>query len=425
VTGLAIFRSKTGARIVFPADTGGGTLRAMDIDALKARACAAIDAESERLISLSHRIHANPELAFKEFQACEWLTAFLRERDFDVTPGIGSLPTAFRAVAGKGTPAVAILAEYDALPGIGHGCGHNIIATAAAGAGAGVRAVIKELQGSVQVIGTPAEEVYGGKVAMIREGAFDGLDAAIMTHPGTRDGVVAKALACAELRIEYHGREAHAAAQPERGINALEAMIIAYNAINSLRQHIRRTARVHGVITDGGEAPNIVPGHSEASFLVRAEDDEYLEELKTRVAACFEAGAKATGATLELHWNINQYAAMNTNGAIAAACRRNFAAVGREVPDDENPRPLGSTDMGNVSKIVPGIHPTVAIAPQEVNGHSPEFAKYAVSEAGDRAVIDGAKALAMTAIDILANGELRSRMREDFERSRAAAASAR
>jgi amidohydrolase len=394
----------------------------VDVKDLKRRACAAVDADAEPLIALSHRIHAHPELAFNEVQASAWVSAYLRERRFAVAAGHGGLPTAFRAVAGEGRPAVAILAEYDALPGIGHGCGHNIIATAAAGAGAGVAAVIDQLRGSVQVIGTPAEEVYGGKVAMIREGAFDGLDAAIMTHPGTRDAVVAKALACAELRVEFHGREAHAAAQPERGINALEAMILAYNAINSLRQHMRRTARVHGVITDGGQAPNIVPGHSAASFLVRAEGDAYLEELKVRVAACFEAGATATGATLDLQWNINQYAAMNTNPALAEVCRRNLALLGRDVPDDENPRPLGSTDMGNVSKILPGIHPTVAIAPLEVNGHSPEFARYAVSEAGDRAVIDGAKALAMTAIDILADGDLRQRMRADFERSLSAQA---
>jgi amidohydrolase len=390
----------------------------VDIDALKARACAAIDADGERLITLSHRIHAHPELAYNEVQASGWLADFLRERAFDVTPGIASMPTAFRAVAGAGAPVVAILAEYDALPGIGHGCGHNIIATAAAGAGAGVRAVIGELAGCVQVIGTPAEEVYGGKVAMIREGAFEGIDAAIMTHPGTREAVYAKALACAELRIEYFGREAHAAAQPERGINALEAMLIAYNSINSLRQHIRRTARVHGVITDGGQAPNIVPGHSAASFLVRAEDDEYLEDLKLRVIDCFEAGAKATGAKLELTWNPNQYAAMNTNPAIADVHRRNLARLGREVPEQETPRPLGSTDMGNVSKIVPGIHPTICIAPTEVNGHSPEFAEYAVSAAGDKAVIDGAKALAMTAIDILADADLRARMQAEFAESR-------
>jgi amidohydrolase len=389
----------------------------MDVANLKSRACAAIDAEGERLITLSHRIHAHPELAYHEVQASGWLMDYLRERRFDVTPGIAAMPTAFRAEAGTAGPVVAILAEYDALPGIGHGCGHNIIATTAAGAGAGVRAVIDELQGSVVVIGTPAEEVYGGKVAMIREGAFDGLDAAIMTHPGTREGVQAKALSCAELRVEYHGREAHAAAQPERGINALEAMIIAYNSINSLRQHIRRTARVHGVITDGGEAPNIVPAHSAASFLVRAEDDEYLEELKQRVVACFEAGAKATGATLELTWNPNQYSAMNTNPSIAEAHRRNLGALGREVPEHENPRPLGSTDMGNVSKVVPGIHPTICIAPQEINGHSPAFAEYAISAAGDKAVIDGAKALAMTAIDILADAELRKRMRAEFEES--------
>jgi amidohydrolase len=387
----------------------------IDINALKARALAVIDARADALVALSLRIHANPELAFHEEQAASWLTDFLRDARLDVTPGIAGLPTAFRADAGGGAPVVAIIAEYDALPGIGHGCGHNIIATTAVGAGVGVRAVIDDLAGSVAVIGTPAEEVYGGKVAMIREGAFERIDAAIMTHPGTRDSVMAKALACAELRVEYHGREAHAAAQPERGINALEAMIIAFNAINSLRQHIRRTARVHGVITDGGQAPNIVPGHSAASFLVRAEDDEYLEEMKLKVAACFEAGATATGATLALHWNPNQYAAMNTNVPIAEAHRRNLAALGRSVPEDDRPRPLGSTDMGNVSKIVPGIHPSIAIAPPDVNGHSPRFAEFAAAPSGQRAVIDGAKALAMTAIDILADGELRRSMREAFE----------
>ena len=390
----------------------------MDTRALKDRAMAAIDAEAERLLALSLRIHAHPELAFHEVQAAGWLTDFLREHDFRVTHGIADLPTAFRAEAGEGAPTVAILAEYDALPDIGHGCGHNIIATTAIGAGVGVRAVLGDTGGALHVIGTPAEEVYGGKVPMIRAGVFDGLDAAIMTHPGTRDTVTAKALACAELEIEYHGREAHAAAQPERGVNALEAMIIAFNSINSLRQHILRTARVHGVITDGGAAPNIVPGPTAASFLVRAEDDDYLEELKLKVAACFEAGSIATGARLDLRWNPNQYQSMNTNMAIAEAHRRNLSLVGREVPEHDNPRPLGSTDMGNVSKVVPGIHPSIAIAPSEVNGHSPEFAAYAASESGQRAVIDGAKALAMTAIDILTDPALREAMRNEFERSR-------
>ncbi len=389
--------------------------------AIKSSACAAIDAHAEQLVALSLRIHAHPEVAYEETQASAWLTELLAGERFDVSRGIADMPTAFRASAGSGAPVVAILAEYDALPGIGHGCGHNIIATSSAGAGIGVRAVLDDIDGTVQVIGTPAEEVYGGKVQMIRAGAFGGIDAAMMVHPGTRNAVIAKALACAELRVEYFGREAHAAAQPENGINALEAMIIAYNAINSLRQHIRRTARVHGVITDGGEAPNIVPGHSAASFLVRAEDDAYLEELKLRVAACFEAGAQATGARVELAWNPNQYASMNTNAPMADAFRRNFAAIGRNVPTPETPRPLGSTDMGNVSKIVPGIHPAIAIAPPDVNSHSPQFAQYAGSESGQRAVTDAAKALAMTAIDVLTDAALRVRMHEEFERSCATA----
>ncbi|HZP58384.1 MAG TPA: M20 family metallopeptidase [Dehalococcoidia bacterium] len=367
------------------------------------------------------RIHAHPELAFHEEQASHWLCDYLEARGFAVTRGLGTLPTSFRAVAGAGEPAVAVLCEYDALPGIGHGCGHNIIATAGAGAGIGAVTALSELGGTLQVIGTPAEEVYGGKAQMIREGAFEGIDAAMMVHPGTRDAVIARALACAEVEVQYFGREAHAAAQPENGVNALAAMIIAFNGIDALRQHIRRTARVHGVITKGGEAPNIVPAHTVASFLVRAEDDAYLEELKPRVAACFEAGALATGARCELRWNPNQYAAMVTNGPLADAFRGNFAAVGREVPEPETPRPLGSTDMGNVSAILPAIHPAIAIAPPAVNGHSPQFAEHAASEAGQAAVIDGAKALAMTAIDVLADPELRARMREEFERTRAPA----
>jgi len=389
----------------------------MNADELKHRAIAAIEARAGELVELSQRIHAHPEIAYEEVQAAAWLTELLEGGGFGVERGIAGLPTAFRAVAGAGRPVVAIVAEYDALPGIGHGCGHNIIATAAAGAGIGARAVMDAVDGELQVIGTPAEEVYGGKVAMIREGAFAGIDAAMMTHPATRDTVNAKALACAELRVEYFGVEAHAAAQPERGVNALAAMIIAFNAIDALRQHIRRNARVHGVITHGGDAPNIVPGHTSASFLVRAADDEYLEDLKTRVAGCFEAGAAATGSRLELTWNINQYAAMNTNRALAEAHRRNLAAIGRSVPPDDDPPPLGSTDMGNVSKLCPSIHPAIAIAPPDVNGHSPGFAACAASAAGDKAVIDGAKALAMTAIDVFTDGELRKAMDAEFERA--------
>ena len=381
-----------------------------------------IDAEVEKLrdelIDLSLRIHASPETAFEEKQAAAWLTEWLEGHGFRVERGICDLPTAFRAEAGAGDVRVALLAEYDALPSIGHGCGHNIIATSSAGAGVAAAAAAQEIGGTVVVIGTPAEEVYGGKALMAQRGAFEGLTAAMLSHPGSRNAAYARALACAALDIEYFGREAHAAARPEAGVNALDAMLSAFHAIAALRQHIRSSARVHGVITDGGEAPNIVPGHSAATFLVRAEDDEYLEELKPRVIDCFEAGAQASGARLEYRWGEAQYAAMRTNGPLADVYREQLTALGREVADDTARRPMGSTDMGNVSALVPAIHPSIAIAPSEISAHSPAFATCAASEDGHRGLIDAAKALARTTVRVLTDGELRQRMQEAFESER-------
>lgn len=266
------------------------------------------------------------------------------------------------------------------------------------------------------VIGTPAEENAGGKVIMAGQGAFADLDAAMLTHPGSRDAVYSQALACASLRVEYFGKETHAAARPEAGINALDALILAYNAIGALRQHIRDSARIHGVITDGGRAPNVVPDHSAASFLVRAEDETYLEQLKAKVIACFEAGASATGARLEYRWSDYELAAMRTNGPLAEAHRVNLAAVGRESPPGPG-RGFGSTDMGNVSNLVPAIHPTIAVAPPEVSSHSREFADCAASEEGHRGLMDAAKAMAMTAIDILTDPNLRQHMQEELPAS--------
>jgi amidohydrolase len=309
---------------------------------------------------------------------------------------------------------VALLAEYDALAAIGHGCGHNIIATSSVAAGIASSVVVEETGGTIVVIGTPAEEVYGGKVLMARRGAFDELDAAMLCHPGSRNAVYAHALACAELQVEYFGKEAHASSRPEAGINALDALIFAFNGIAALRQHIRGNARIHGIITDGGQAPNVVPGHAAGGFLVRAADEEYLEELKVRVIACLEAGALATGARMEYRWGEAQYAAMRTNSPLAEAYRSNLVAVGREVTDDESRRAMGSTDMGNVSALLPAIHPTIAIAPREVSVHSPEFARWAASEDGHRGLLDAAKALAMTAVDVLTVAELRAQMQEAF-----------
>ena len=382
---------------------------------LKKRVIGEVEAHRDQLIELSLRIHAHPETAFREEKAAGWLADYLESQGFAVERGICQIATAFRAAYGDGRPRVAFLSEYDALPGIGHGCGHNIIAVASVGAGLAARAVVGETGGTALVIGTPAEEAAGGKVFMANRGAFDGLDAAMLAHPGNRDVAVAQALACLELSVEYFGRAAHAAARPEAGINALDALVIAYNGVSALRQHIRDSARIHGIITDGGQAMNVVPEHSAAAFLIRAEDDEYLDELKEKVLACFRAGAEATGARLEYRWGEDsRYRAMRTNHALAEAYRRNMEALGRQVQDPEYRRSMGSTDTGNVSVLVPAIHPTVAIAPPDVTIHTPEFRDVAASEAGHLGLLDAAKAMAMTAVDVLVDADLRRRMEEEF-----------
>ena len=384
-----------------------------DRERFKALAAGEVEAHRQELVDLSLRIHDNPETALQEEKASAWLCEYLEKQGFQVERGICGLPTAFRATAGHGEPHIAFLAEYDALPGVGHGCGHNIIAVSAVAAGLGARRVVDSTGGSVNVIGTPAEEAVGGKVLMARQGAFDGLDAAMLSHPGSRDIVYSRALACASLEVEYFGKESHAAARPEAGVNALDALVLAYNAVAALRQHIRSSARVHGVITDGGQVANVVPDHSAGNFMVRAEDDVYLEEMKAKVIACFEAGARASGARLEYRWSENQLAAMRTNRPLADAFRANLSTLGRQTSDRAS-RATGSTDMGNVSALVPAIHPTIAVAPPEVSVHTREFAACAASEDGHRGLLDAARAMAMTAIDVLIDPDLRRRMKEEF-----------
>jgi amidohydrolase len=305
------------------------------------------------------------------------------------------------------------LAEYDALPQMGHACGHNLIAGAAVGAAVASRAAIDKYGGSVLVIGTPAEEFYGGKVLMAERGAFDNIDMAMMVHPGAHDTATTQALACIGLEIEFFGKAAHAATRPETGINALEAMLLSFAAINALRQHVVDKARIHGIITDGGDAPNVVPAHSAGSFLVRAEDNAYLDELKEKVLNCFVGAAAATGARLEYQWGKALYAPLRNNLTLAELFRQNMKPLGREMPLAGGSR-VGSTDMGNVSQIVPGIHPTIAVAPEEVVIHSPEFAKVAASEAGIKGMLDAAKALAMTVVDLIASPEIVTKVKEEF-----------
>jgi len=332
--------------------------------------------------------------------------------------GICELPTAFRGSYGRGKPAIAILAEYDALPNLGHACGHNLIAAGAVGAGIASKLAIDQFGGSILVVGTPAEELYGGKAIMADRGAFNNLDMAMMVHPGAHDTATTRALACQALEVEFFGKAAHAAARPEAGINALEAMLNSFAAINSLRQHIKDKARIHGIITDGGEAANVVPAYSAGSFLVRAEDDAYLGELKQRVINCFIGAATASGARLEYRWGGIRYAPLRNNLTLARLFRQNMQSLGRRVKFSDPSQAFGSTDMGNVSQLVPSIHPRVAIAPEEVLVHSPQFTEAAASEAGIKGLLDGAKALAMTVVDLVANPEIVIKVKEEFQQEK-------
>ena len=390
----------------------------MDIGELKAAIAKEIDARSAQLGELSRNIHDNPETAMKERRASAWLTEFLKENGFAVEKGICKLPTAFRGRYGKGKPVIAFLAEYDALPKLGHACGHNLIATSAVAAGVAAKRAVDELGGSIVVYGTPGEEADAGKAIMADRGAFTGLDAVMITHPGGGHQVIMNALACQTLDVEFIGRAAHAAADPEAGINALEAMILSYNAINALRQHIKEKARIHGVITDGGEAPNIVPSHSAATFLVRAEDDEYLDILEEKVINCFVGASVATGAELKYRWADVRYAAMRNNMALARLFRKNMQSLGRSIPLGDAGKWSGSSDVGNVSRLAPTIQPMVGIAPDDVLIHSPRFAEAAAAKDALQCLLDAAKAMAMTAADLLADPETLAGVREEFLKSK-------
>jgi len=386
------------------------------LEELKALVKGEVDTQYHQLRELSLKIHSNPELGFQEAKASSWLAQYLEKNGFYLERGVYQLPTAFRASYGQGKPAIAILAEYDALPKLGHACGHNLIAASAVGAGVASKPAIDRFGGSILVIGTPGEELYGGKVIMADRGAFNDVDIAMMVHPGIYNFATTQALACQTLEVEFFGQAAHAAARPEAGINALEAMLQAFAAINSLRQHIKDKARIHGIITDGGEAANIVPVHSAGSFIVRAQDDAYLDELKQKVINCFVGAATASGARLEYRWGDVRYAPMRSNLTLARLFSQNMQSIGHKFRLSDPARAFASTDMGNVSQLVPGIHPIIAIASAGEEVHSPQFALAAASEAANRSMLDAAKALAMTVVDLVANPEIVTKVKEEFQK---------
>ncbi|WP_330232841.1 M20 family metallopeptidase [Nocardia sp. NBC_00508] len=376
------------------------------------RSDAAIDAASAELIALSHAIHAEPELAFEESRSVAKTIAPLAERGFQIETEVAELPTAFRASYGSGPLTVALCAEYDALPEIGHACGHNIIAASSVGAALGLAEVADALGITVLVFGTPAEESGGGKVLMLERGVFDDVAMAMMVHPGPLDIVRARSLALADVSVVFHGREAHASAAPEEGRNAGDAVTVTQVALGLLRQHLLPGQQLHGIVGDGGVAPNIVPGRAELLYYLRAVDSASLDDLTRRASACFEAGALATGCTHEIRTLAPTYTELTPDPELLFAYREQIIGLGRVplAPELEAQRPLGSTDMGNVTNVIPGIHPVIGIDAGGAVTHQPGFAAASVNASADRAVLDGALALARTAITVARDDIHRDRL---------------
>lgn len=381
---------------------------------VKAAAKEKLDASRLRILELSHRIHANPEYGYREKKAVAWITEFLSEAGFHVETGIFDISTAFSAKVGSGPLHVSICAEYDALPGIGHACGHNIIAAAAVGAGIALAEAANRVGLTLEVIGTPAEESgnAGGKILLLERGAFNGVHAAMMIHPAPFNALTPKIIAASMFDVRYTGREAHASSYPEVGINAADALTVAQTAIGLLRQHILPTDRIHGIITKGGDAANIIPAHTAAKYLVRGDTLARLEELRPRVYACFEAGALATGAKLEILGGDKPYADMIHDQDIAELFRRNSESLGRLFEEDDAAikKAAASTDMGNISHVIPSIHPMISIDSLPAVNHQKEFADKCVTDSADQAVYDGALAMAWTAIDLATEETVRNRL---------------
>lgn len=370
----------------------------------KAPAREEIEKARQELLTLSHAIHGYSETAFEEERSAARVAGSLEEAGFAVEMGCGGLPTAVRAVAGSGPLRVVICAEYDALPGIGHACGHNVIAASAVGAGLGLARVADDVGLEVTILGTPAEEAGGGKVLLVEAGAFDSAHLAMMVHPAPFDVAAPPVVAIEWLEVSYQGKEAHASAFPEQGINAADALVVAQVAIGLLRQHLAGTDRVHGIVTEAGTAANIIPARGAASYMVRTPHIDQLAALRRRVEACFEAGALATGAELTIARPNPPYSHLEHHAGLAERYRRNAERLGRTFYDGDVP-PV-STDMGNVSLEVPTIHPFIGIDSLPAVNHQPGFTDAAARPPADRAVIDGAISLAWTAIDAATDEQL-------------------
>jgi amidohydrolase len=388
------------------------------LDRAKTQVAAAVDGLADDLERLSHQIHAHPELAFAEVQAAGWLADFLEAQGARVERGVGGLPTAFRAtVDGTGPgPTIAIMAEYDALPGIGHACGHNVIATAGAGAGGAIARALSRLPwaGHIQVIGTPAEEGGAGKVKLLDAGVFRDVDAAMMIHGRCGTQVWRPTLGIIKVTCEFFGTAAHASSWPWRGVNALNAMIQLFVALDQMRQQLRPEARVHGVITKGGDQANIIPEHTASEFYLRAPTRDYCQELLRRFTGAAEGAAQATGCRVKVTADPTIHDPLKPNAPMAHLFERNLARIDFPVDPDDGQAGYGSTDCGNVSQALPTIHPYIRISPDGIPGHSREFAEWARSPLARAGMVAGAKALALTALDLLAQPDQLKQAKDAF-----------
>jgi amidohydrolase len=409
-------RARAGSARAGSAKAGSAKVGSANAGSAKAEVRRIIESERDALEELSRKIHSQPETCFEETRAAAWVAEALQRAGLDVRSGVYGLDTAVSATAGSGGAlSISICAEYDALPGIGHACGHNLIAAAAVGAGVALAKVADDVGLKLTVLGTPAEEGGGGKIMLLERGAFEGMDAAMMVHPWPQDRLALKCLAVDHIEARYRGREAHASASPEQGRNAGDALVVAQVAIGLLRQHLRPGDQVHGIVTKGGDAANIVPKEAIGRFMIRSTTLEDLAVVRPRIERCFEAGAIATGTELEIRDLSPTYSQMVTNAALLGAWRRNAEALGRSYAADDSgePIPTISTDMANVSLAVPTIHPMIGIDSHGAVNHQPEFAAACIGNSAQQAVVDGAIAMAWTAIDAATSQRLRSEMAEE------------
>lgn len=374
------------------------------------------------LVELSHAIHAEPELAFAEHRSCAKTQALVAERGFEVTAGAGGLDTAFRADFGSGPLVIGVCAEYDALPEIGHACGHNIIAASAVGTALALAEVADELGLTVALVGTPAEEAGGGKALLLEAGTFDDVAAAVMLHPGPTDIAAARSLALSEVTVDYRGKESHAAVAPHLGVNAADAITVAQVAIGVLRQQLAPGQLVHGIVTNGGQAVNVIPGHAALQYAMRSVELDSLRELEGRMFACFAAGALATGCEYEISTPSPAYAELKPDRWLAEICREEMRRLGRDPvsPEIETALPMGSTDMGNVTQVLPGIHPVIGVDAGGATVHQRAFAAAAAGPSADRAVVDGAMMLARTVVHLAQDSAERDRVLAGVQQRRAA-----